>query len=328
MTKKITIIFGAGASYALKEIDDNFKKEKNLNPPLTKDLFDSRFSKSIMDWTKLSIEHQSIQNWLKNNDYDLEKYIQELNNNIKLKNEVRYYLKKLLTYISNNYLSKKEISYFYKFIQRLNNLEDCNSAIINLNYDLFLDFAYNDLILEKQPNDINDYWYNAKIKHFKPHGSVNWVRVEKKNKLDEKFKDHNPQENFKAKPDHKIYLETELNGDEIDQYNQHAVIGLPIEEEKEIIYTEMEKVIKQSTKNSDLIVIIGWSGKDQDIINVIKDASNENKKTRIIICSPNNPKTTLDNLNLEKVNLNNKITKKVCFSEIATNDKTFAEIFS
>lgn len=279
MPKSLAVISGAGASFDLVP-DGRSQINNDFKPPLSKHLFSSRGSfaailnkypkaRGLSGLIKIGIEHEG----------NFEKILKDLesNNSPVIQNQLLHiplYIQELIGEVSEHY-TKDPLNYNFLITKALKaGIEKI--VFITLNYDTFIEKAIWDSFGEGFPH-INSYcnpdnnWMVLKL-----HGSINWGH---------------PINRFTISgSNHDNYLQTinairkEAIGKDIillrnhqdrfiDNIPYYPAMIMPIEGKYEYVcpeehITNMKKVLGEI----DNFLIIGTSGKDQDLIDFLNDS--------------------------------------------------------
>jgi len=324
MTKKITIIFGAGASYAAgQDMIENFGKlikKQELVPPLTDDLFE--FQEIILDFPKATelkpeINHRRKKEKTHKQQKSIEYILETLSNegNEEGLISIKRYLNSLFTSIDKNINAYPQIlngNLYLRFLNKLKKISPKTKiTILTFNYDLFIDNAFAKAFNIELKN-FDSYTDNENYKLFKLHGSCNWWTIDKNHfnnsKSDEEYNYSNQDKEF-------IFLTKQIEHDiQIDNTSKFPVIAIPIIKDKKFVHSNFEKKIDTELMGSNLILSIGWSSSDKYFKDIL--LKNYNEKTIFISPKAMSKKTKFRN----KSNMS--------FQELTYNEQNLKNFFN
>lgn len=298
--KNLLIITGAGASY---DVADSYKitVHRGHQPPLTDELF--RAGKHIKarvclndNLSRNPIAHQIGVRW--NEKGPLEKYLQDVKNGVYGKRQqalywtIPIYLHDLFTDVSNNYIDgeKEKIkpSNYFDLILTITSRKYYDQLIwLNLNYDLFADYVI-EAICDKNLSTLDDYMDmrtkedGVIIKYTKPHGSINWYR---KNMNDIEWDDIRNGKTSSTFGENLSGLYTIdgtiQKGIKIGGKDTYPAISAPLGK-YEYVCPNHINTIKPILNNTNAILCIGFSARDKDILDLIKNNMPEINKLKIV----------------------------------------------
>lgn len=174
MAHGLVVIFGAGASLDCRG-DSGENCDMMYRPPLARDVFDIKRFESIQ------VRHQdalgAIHTWREGKRNDIEAFLHTLDSGDNTSRRqafgVRCYLQDLLTKVTTSYVTHMPAGTKYTaLLDRLRHLKFASVAYINLNYDLFLDYAIQQIYFETLSS--MSAFQSLPVLYMKPHGSVNW----------------------------------------------------------------------------------------------------------------------------------------------------------
>lgn len=301
MNKPI-IIFGAGASRALEGLSRDALQDYKIFPPTTNELFEMRFSNIIGNYDLIQDRVEQIRAEVQK-QRSLEDFLNFLATEGDLVSkkqliEIQLYLQELFDHISYKYIKKSHFRYnFYiPFLNELAKNYPEGAAIVNFNYDLFLDrsmkYAFDDDNNSYEYDNINSY-YNKPYELYKVHGSSNWGYFWDYKRLDS--------------PDEKVEFLMNSNPntvkklDLIDRTIEYdklvtPALAIPTVTEKKFIIPEhsREKLIERF-KEADKLMIIGWSANDEEFVELIRKNIDPGK-IKITVISGKNAKEVLERI--------------------------------
>lgn len=284
------VIIGAGASY-----DYSFSQDV-IRPPLTKDLFENKYSDIISEFSGVeSLASQILQ------AKDIENYFQqqwtkiEKNYNpillYKLIN-VQYYLHNLFYKFSNgiDFRRNNYIGFFQALEDSLiSKGNDEKALIVSFNYDTILEQSLS-RALHYNFQSFDDYINvnNNRFTLFKPHGSWNWVNKLSNNFLSEIGVDRNSPivSISKVLYEKKISLGKMHNslGSEtmiisradVDYYFPQLLI--PFKSKDSFVMPDSHLLFLEGfLSHVDKIIIIGWKGAEEKFKALLKKHLNNNE---------------------------------------------------
>ncbi len=315
----LLLITGAGASYDV--VDPNLIPVTiEKRPPITRDLFYPNERDIVLRARLVKHQHSYINECLKehtvaakigyhykmkeyqNKEKGLEAYLNEIKNNKKIltKNHfwsIPLYLHSLFSEISRQYipcLRNQPLSTNYQYlIEIINNSNYKQILWLNLNYDLFADFA----ILKSVNNNFDNFANYLKLEtpdgmrimYTKPHGSIDWYKQFDSSGLNytmiEEFIKHDPTrlpDDFENRLSKELF--TEKQRAEIHKHH-HAVtypaITAPIGK-YDFVCMHHKMEIAKELKNTSSILCIGFSALDTDVLELIKDNIAQVNKLKIV----------------------------------------------
>lgn len=293
---KPVVIFGAGASYDAIDIENNSIKTDQYaieacRLPLTNDLFHPKYGNKGFERSGFlnDFMYEATQE-IRWGGQDLEgffRYFQQTRVNNQQHQEerwknqrqllaVRYYLCTLLAGLHSEFktlVGKRCKSDNYCRILRMllhNNPE--GAVLITFNYDLFLEEAIRN-VLGYDCNSIEAYYKDRAFPLFKLHGSINWgYNVSDKVPSGDlashiKFLSENEtitNEYLKKRPD--------LIGVKQIPHSTNFLpaIHIPLPDQKDFLIKEHESMVIKALEETDKLILIGWSGRDEYMVNLLK----------------------------------------------------------
>lgn len=278
----ITVILGAGASYDLVPGNQSGQvvNDNDFRPPLTPSLFkmSRNLEKYLTYYPKAYTAIGTLRNLLHKGDKSLEtllKDLKESNEVIKIQEfrQIPFYLQHLFLMISQNYCFHP-VNYTTLISETLRKSVDA-IAYVTLNYDLFIEKALESIVGFDFSNIESYVPHDQKWMFIKLHGSANWGRKLKKI--------YNPGEKLEAildnigqmNPDNDLSDRIEV----IPNLPAFSLSGLkayfpsitvPVDNKYEF-NCQKEHLIKLESllRISKKILIIGISGKDQDLLDLL-----------------------------------------------------------
>ncbi|MFA5858844.1 MAG: hypothetical protein WC955_07240 [Elusimicrobiota bacterium] len=344
--KTLLIITGAGASNDL--LLNKYKTNPLYKPPLTKHLFNPEYEdnrnpndtwiKKCLDLYPLAAqvgdeysEENALEKYLislkqgnaleKNRYFETVKYIQHLFEEISIKYVTTN------TGLPSNYLSMINIIAKSKY----NNL-----VWINMNYDLFADYAL-DATCQERIKDINSYTNlqlqtGLLVKYIKPHGSVNWWRrnINQDQKTIMTIRDNIKRgvypEGFEStyfSKDISIVLRKNIYGTTIpSNCIWFPALIAPIGEYSFICPEHVEKAIPDLKNTTDLLCI-GFNALDKDILALIKENVFKISKLLLVNGGQDYAKAALKRLRDYNINIlqdDNSVIYHHGFSDLVKKD--------
>lgn len=284
MGKKIAIILGAGASFDLipEEQKSQAVKDSYFAPPKTSGIatLPHVLEQYLAYYPRAYTAISNMRSRLQNGTETIEGMMRQLKDSteqskIQQFKQIPLYLQHIFGLISRNY-SYHPINYASLISEAMRSDVE-RVAFITTNYDLFIDQALSaesDIILDDMSKYISD---EKKWLYVKLHGSVNWGRNIKREGI------RNPGASLGALLDNvaRLNLDTELeekievvstylNRPNVEE-RYYPAITVPVDNKYEFNcpseHVETLKLFLQDCKN---FLIIGSSGKDQDVIDLLK----------------------------------------------------------
>jgi hypothetical protein len=290
MGKRLTVILGAGASYdstpiAVGEID------KSYTPPLTSQIFEGRkpFQRILEKYPKARALASTIAVKVQRGE-SLEAVLRDLRDSqeehiVKEFIQVPLYLQELFWEVSFRYTS--EFVNYTNLVSRLLYSDIEQVVFVSLNYDLLLEKSLGTIISGSgtrwQPVDLSFYYDpNRKWQLIKLHGSVNWVRlVRRLGSID--WTDETVLDRLDSLG---LQLDNSLdpNINVVSGYQQrwikragsklvcYPAITVPVEGKYEFVCpSEHIVILKEFLDSCRNFLIIGASGRDRDLLDILKD---------------------------------------------------------
>lgn len=296
---KLLIITGAGASYDLVNTSvSTVSVAHAYRPPLTNYIFKAPVGPAVKSGessciSDILVKHPLaaaagtryyINNSSGQDSRPLEKYLFDLKGSEypteqQLFWAVPLYLKELFNAISRRYLpGGTNIATNYLFLlDKLKRSSYKDIVWMNMNYDLFADYALRVHLKEPEKlNDLDEYMNletkdGLRIKYTKPHGSVDWVRKFKNKDIQEDdVRRGNAPENFEEKLEAKIYSNRggKITGG--DEGFTFPAISTPIGK-YDFVCKEHKEEIEKALQEVDAVFCIGFSALDEDILSVMRN---------------------------------------------------------
>lgn len=303
MPKKLTIILGAGASHG--SVQDRITSNNPIVPPITKDIFSTDFdfiSNKYEDVKSATVgithevkDGKSLEDFIKDNIGSLDRYKSLQSHRKRQFNQLPLYLQDLFSYISGQLKISTHYSKFVNFIFD----KDIHTTYITLNYDLLLESAI-EKVEEKKFSRFDDY-ITEKRSLFKLHGSVNWFRA-----INKYEQTGNNLESWKAIVKNiNLYedLDTKIQLINLDSFREgfienspyYPVLAIPNSVYDLIFPDQTHKpILEEKLQNSDNFLIIGFSGYDQDMLDLLKN--NVTRVNKYLIVSNTQPDIVYEEL--------------------------------
>ena len=291
---KPLIILGAGASYDMSPECENCRVT-----PLTKNLVDPEFiDENMVSWFSGAGNLLSeVIPQVRNGNKSFEEILTEIrdenyNSSIVCKKQfvaLEFYLQNLFKELSNpSYSRFKDKRSIRKQIQEINNhkiilncieyYSDGKACFVSFNYDTFLEKS---LDKKNMPKNMQGYT-NKDIKIIKPHGSHDWIYLEKKDEYDEEMGIVSAYDkciqypdllgNVQVNPQYGIYHTKELedNPHESELYQLPALAIPLVGKDRYVIPEKHITVLEKELNSVDRILIIGWRAKDPLLLETMK----------------------------------------------------------
>ena len=278
------VIFGAGASYdSLGDKTPRLAKRAaydDIRPPQAKELFEMRgpFGPAIVEYSQFrqliprlrattNIEHE-LEILRSEQEGDPQRYVQL--------HAIRYYLRRIITVCSQSWANESYgVTNYGHLLERIRHWQVSSRepvAFVTFNYDTLLEDACRDVFGFKAEN-MESYISNAAYKIFKPHGSINWVRIVD-NDLELGPESMEQRliglgKSLRLRPGQHVQLsQPVMNG----RFTFPA-IAIPVETKSESEFEfpdshlrELRECVAQTTK----LLMIGWRGTEQHFLNLWK----------------------------------------------------------
>lgn len=322
----LLLITGAGASYDV--VDPNLiPVNLDKRPPITKNLFYPDERDIVVRGKLVRNEYLYVNECLKehriaakigldykvqvhqNKEKGLEDYLTSIKNNKKIltKNQfwsIPLYLHSLFWEISRHYIAcstQQPVSTNYKLlIERINNSNYKQILWLNLNYDLFADFAILTSVNKNFDNLANYLKLETpdglKIMYTKPHGSIDWYKQFDYSGLTYDMNDdiikNEPTmlpENFEDRLSKELFTAREKA--EIHRKDNHAVIFPAITApigKYDFVCAQHKIEIAKELKSTSSVLCIGFSALDTDVLDLIRNNIAQIDKLKIVN-GKNNP---------------------------------------
>lgn len=281
-SRKLTIIFGAGASTG--SVVRGQTSQSPIVPPITKDLFSTRYEGYLNKFNDVyssvvSISHElengkSLEDFLKNELGGISEYESLTSHRKKSLNQLPLYLQYLFSEIGKS-LGIKTL--YSRLVRSVFN-EEIQLTFITLNYDLLLDLAI-ERVSGKTFTGFGNY-VDQKDKWIlvKPHGSVNWFRqiltftINPSNDLTG-WKDIVRRVNLLKDLDNNIVfldINNQFNEGFVGQIPYYPALAIPNNEYTPIYpLDELKTLLEERLKECQNFLFIGFSAWDEDILEIL-----------------------------------------------------------
>lgn len=299
MGKKLAVILGAGASYDLIPASlETEIKNRECKPPLTVNLFNSPIVPPILaNYPRAQTGIAWIKMRLQDKNQTLEGLLKELRE-VKEESEAQQFrqiplcLQHIFREISDLYCYHP-VNYSV-LVSKTQRFSISSVAYITLNYDLFMEEAIRKE-RDIQFDDISKYVQEGeKWMYIKLHGSINWGR--RINKIT------NPGDTVAAFLENirMLDLDKDLESKIVVDYSYksrpgtHAeyrfypALSVPVEGEYKLnCPDEHVDKLRDFLKDCKNILIIGVSGKDQDLLDILKETVTAEPKSVVLVGGKN-----------------------------------------
>ncbi len=282
------IILGAGASH-------DYSPFATPKPPLTSDLVNREYFNAVLanQYSEAADILSQIGAMLDSRQYsNFEECLTHISENLGSGNHrklqligLMFYLRDFFSLLSENPDTKSR----YRVLKNHINDYGGRACVVNFNYDTLFEKSLDGAI-----SRIGDY-VNGNIKVFKPHGSHDWAYVTRIYTDELRLLDDTSSYSYlKNNPDHFDSLRRQgANPYHIDEITKNATqntrllnfpaIAIPIRKKDHFVCpTEHIQRLKRELESVSKILIIGWSGKDPLLIEMMESI---NKKAPIFIVS-------------------------------------------
>lgn len=323
------IIFGAGASYDYIRPDARYNHKPQYNSPITKDIFSKywieRSSPSYTEKAKDLIAH--VVGRLSNtNTFEaiLTQRFRRLDKSSRVVSEriaLSFYLQQLFKVVSEEIGSQRGNNYEILIDECRSYLEENqgeNIICATFNYDTLLDQAIG---IPYAPTDLEPY-INQNIPLIKLHGSSNWSYY--LGQTDETTGHEYPFQYFQDHPEIvadpqttnlAILQKDSLNGERRDGklVLYYPAIAIPLQGKDQFVCpADHVRALQQGIETTDRILIIGWRGNDDLLINAIKQRKNTKHLKILIVSSKPNTAREIIGQNLQNIP-NAEVVASECF---------------
>lgn len=277
------IILGAGASHDYT--DHQFEKSPLTNELVNDVFLDTEISDKYREANDIFSEirpmvikqKKSLEECLRAMKDEVEQYPERKIQLISL----QFYLRDFFEKISSRC---KSVNNYRALINRIKRYNQSKACVVNFNYDTLFEKSFDDI----DWNDMNSY-VRGPLKLIKLHGSHDWAYVGKSDREKFRFLNiTNPYEYLKEYPDHISNLQkNNTHPYHVEQLKRGGMfkfpaIAMPLPEKQNYICPSQHiDSLKRAFNEIDRILIIGWAGKDQRLLDLIKE--NISKKVFITI---------------------------------------------
>lgn len=285
MPINLTVILGAGASLDVVNPISNQVKYPEYRPPITANLFNTHrdWEDQYADFPAVVSVIQELRDSMpgRHTSVDVEKFLKWLkdspnpNRNSQFR-EFPLYLQRYFTAVSDQYCRMP--SNYMTLINKIFDLPLAKAVFVTTNYDLLFDKAlYHNPATNFSISsaDMAKYISEEKWAYIKLHGSIDWGRRIK----EEKIKNRGNQletliDNVsQLGKDLENSLEPEIIRDmTFNQRNRELIypaISVPVGQSKLNCLDSHVSVLKEHLNNCQHFLIIGFSGYDQDILDLL-----------------------------------------------------------
>jgi len=308
--KNLLLITGAGASHDVVDFNA-VDVDLICRPPLTRHLFRPPFEYVIKDGETAVVQSKYIDTCLERHpiaqavgiglttnihrddsqDAGMEKILLNIKNHPKKLTRRKFwtvpiYLYDLFTYLSKNYIrciTRAPVATNYTWlIDAINNSEYEQLIWLNLNYDLFADFAIKSAANTNLDN-FEKYMRlqtpdGLKIKYTKPHGSIDWYKTINVNGLGVNSLSQDAlSTNESMIPDDlekRLSTQTlthqEVVNNKLNSNLCYPAITAPLGQYNYVIKDHITQIIKDLKTTTD-ILCVGFSALDEDILDLMKE---------------------------------------------------------
>lgn len=271
------IILGAGASFDYIH-ESSTTKGGRFKPPLTSELFDSRFEDIIKQFPEAEPLSGKIAAGLRNGQ-SLETTLKEIKSKATQNNlaqcqliALEFYLQTLFQKISENYSGQSQNNYLTLINEiRMNGDQ---AALITFNYDTLLDKCLN------LGGEFNDYIKN-KIKLIKIHGSCDWNYIlNRENIFTHDINNAyqllmtSPQMVSNINHRGQFISPSLYSKNSINDYKPWLIpaLAVPLPDKTDVTCPEDHYLsLINALRQTKQILIIGWSASDDYFIKLIED---------------------------------------------------------
>ncbi len=282
---RLTVILGAGASYDCADRDTASVVNDDFRPPLAKDILARRFDGILNGYPLVTARLDELRTRLSNSG-DFEQIFRTLLESAA--NHQKFwplllpvYLRELFWSVSLGYIQGS--SKFDTLVRRVLESDFEEVMFVNLNYDLFLEDALANYD-RHQFSDIDSYMpASKKWRYVKPHGSVNWAKIMENCPSDDSgwFLPSRLQEMPVFSPDLRVAM---WNRHSRDFYIPgggprgylYPQVVVPTDKPKSFVCPESHEANARTfVRSCKRFLMIGFSGRDEDVVNLLCDAPAE-----------------------------------------------------
>jgi SIR2-like domain len=292
LLRKLTVVLGAGASKGCGGTGIAATVKHEFCPPLVEELFDQRFDSILRRYGALAVHLDDVRTELKDPRVNFEKLLQEFYEAAERRDDrwsldIPLYLRELLWTISDEYVEGS--SKYDTLVQRVLSSPFDRVMFLNLNYDLFLEYALRDC--NRHEFDSVDAYVrgNKKWMLIKPHGSVNWATV-LENWPRYPSGDYKPFPSDLEEPprfDSKIHVVLRAKYHPMGFYlagvaerRLYPCMVVPVDNRKMkrfICPQEHEVRAKEFVQDCTTFLMIGFSGRDNDVLALLEGMPPESR---------------------------------------------------
>lgn len=278
MERKLTVILGAGASSSLKQSNSRI-----MQSPLTSEIFGPRFDRILHKYSLAELLGTEINKSIRQNkegiglEQILKDYVDRLDQEPLLRKrflQIPLYLRDVFSTVVQSFHSSIPEEYS-NLVQRVVDSK-IEVLFLTLNYDTLLEIPLARLFdtnFEREDDYINDKWSLVKL-----HGSINWAKKFRSiTHADPSDEEHLNLLKTVAWP---LELEDKFFISSIRNYNLKYVertpvypaLTVPVAGKYDINCPKPHLVkLRSFLKESKNYLIIGTSGNDQDLLEILKE---------------------------------------------------------
>jgi hypothetical protein len=296
---KLTVVLGAGASTGCAGNGIAATVKHEYRPPLAQEVFDQRFDPILRKFGRLATHLDDLRTELATSNANLEEVLREFYNLAERRDDrwpldIPLYLRELFWSISDEYVEGS--SKYDTLVQRVLSSSFEKVMFLNLNYDLFVEYALRDC--NRHQFDTVDAYLpeNKKWMLVKPHGSVNWARI-LKNWPQYASGDYKAfPSDLEETPIFCSSIQIALRGSQaprsyylagIPERRLYPQLVVPIDDpitKRFICPTEHEDRARKFVQDCTTFVVIGFSGRDDDVLDVLQGMPGG---SRVVLVSKN-----------------------------------------
>lgn len=295
MAKRVAILLGAGASHDLIHPSlDSQIKNREYRPPLTAGLFDCPRLAPILEYYPKA---QTAIAWLKMKLQDQSQTLEGLLKKLKEANEESKEQQfRQIPVCLQHFFNEIQTHYCYHpvnyslLVSEAQRASIDNVAYITLNYDLFLEGA---LGKEREVvfDDISKYTpQNEKWMYVKLHGSINWgrrfVKVQNPGDTVAAYLENISRLDLSKDLDHEIEVDYSYKSRPSTHaaYRFYPALSVPVDGEYKLNCPDEHVIkLKNFLKECKNFLIIGVSGKDQDLLDILKETVTGEPKSIVLV---------------------------------------------
>jgi hypothetical protein len=215
-------------------------------------------------------------------------------------NAIRYYLRDVIAVCSQSFASETHgVTNYASLLERIRHWQVSSGepvALVTFNYDTLLEDACHE-VFGFLGSNLQSYIANAHYKIFKPHGSINWVRIVD-NEL-EPNSEHVEHRLIRLGKDLRLRPGQHVNsGELLEGHYTFPAIAIPVEtkSESEFEFPESHlKELREAIKQTTRLLMIGWRGTEQHFLNLWTGGALNLRRIQIVAGTQNDAEEVRQN---------------------------------